>query len=69
MPTQRIPSYLGKGYHLIQGNPFTDRIDPGFKNEIFEFTYTKGLVTDDGKYSIPDFTHSAASLACSLQSK
>ena len=23
----RLPSYLGKGYNLVKGNPFTDRID------------------------------------------
>ena len=23
----KLPSYLGKGYHLLKGNPFTDKID------------------------------------------
>ena len=65
----RIPSYLGKGYHLIKGNPLSDKIDTGFRTEIFEFTFSKNLTTDDGKYLIPDHTHSSVSVACSLDAK
>ena len=27
---QRIPSYIGRSYHLLKGNPLTDRVGPGF---------------------------------------
>ena len=31
----RMPSYLGTGYDLMRGNPFTDHIDEGFRAHIF----------------------------------
>ena len=53
-----MPSYLGTGYDLLKGNPFTDHIDEGFRAHIFEFSYTQNLTTDDGLYNIPDHTSS-----------
>ena len=55
----KLPSYLGKGYDLLKGNPFTDKVDEGFRASIFDFSYAKNLTTDDGKYLIPDHTSSA----------
>lgn len=69
LTTEKMPQYLGKSYHLIKGNPYSNKIDEGFKATIFEFTYTKGLTTEDGKYTIPDNTHSTESTACSLDAK
>ena len=65
----RLPSYLGKGYHLLKGNPFTNKIDEGFRAPIFDFSYKQNLTTDDGKYLIPDHTSSVESISCSLEAK
>ena len=65
----RLSPYLGKGYHLLKGNPFTDKIDEGFRAPIFDFSYQQNLTTDDGKYLIPDHTSSVESISCSLTAK
>jgi hypothetical protein len=67
--SQKIPEYVGLGYNVLTGNPFTDQIDPGFKSSIFQMTYDKAQTTGDNKYLIPDFTHATSSIACSLQSR
>ena len=65
----KIPEYIGLGYHALQGNPFTNRIDEGFRAPIFTMTYAKSQKTEDGAYLIPDHTHSTQSVSCSLESK
>ena len=65
----RLLSFLGKGYNLISGNPYTDKIDEGFRTTVFDFAYSKKLTTDDGKYLIPDFTYSSLGKSCSLEAK
>lgn len=62
----KLPSFLGKGYHLLKGNPFTNKIDEGFMAPIFDFSYKQNLTTDDGKYLIPDHTSSVESISCSF---
>lgn len=50
----RISHYAGTGYNLLKGNPLTYRVDPGFTNQIFYFTYNNQVTTNDGRYLIPD---------------
>lgn len=52
----KLPLYIGEGYNIYQGNPMTDKIDPGFTMPIFAFTFDKGEKTEDGKFRIPDYT-------------
>ena len=65
----KIPEYIGLGYHALQGNPFTNRIDEGFRAPIFVMSYAKQQKTEDEAYLIPDYTHSTQSVSCSLESK
>ena len=67
--SDKMPEYIGLGYNVLTGNPFTNHIDEGFKSEIFQMDYSKNQRTEDGKYLIPDFTHSAQTISCSLESK
>ena len=67
--SDKIPEYIGLGYNVLKGNPFTNHIDEGFRSTIFQMDYSKGQRTEDGKYVIPDFTHSAETISCSLESK
>ena len=64
---QRIPSFLGKSYNLLKGNPLADKIDPGFGYTIFDFAYTQSRTTDDGRYMVPDFTNPTDATSCSLE--
>ena len=66
---QKIPSFMGLGYHILLGNPFTNHVDSGFKAPIFDFTFSKNQTTDDNKYLIPDFTQSRQTTSCSVESK
>jgi hypothetical protein len=34
-----LPLYVGTGYNILTGNPFADKIDPGFQRPIFQITY------------------------------
>ena len=65
----KIPEYIGLGYHALQGNPFTNRIDEGFRAPIFVMSYAKQQKTEDDSYLIPDYTHSTQSVSCSMESK
>lgn len=64
-----MPEFIGKGYNLLAGNPFTNHIDEGFTSPIFQLTYDKNQETQDGKYKIPDHTHSSEIPSCSMKSK
>ena len=66
---QKIPSFMGLGYHILLGNPFTNHVDQGFKAPIFDFTFDKNQTTEDNRYLIPDFTHSTQTSSCSVDSK
>lgn len=43
----RIPSYLGRGYDVVFGNPSTDSVDPGFRYDVIVFDYKTGATTED----------------------
>ena len=38
----KLPLYVGRSYNLLEGNPLSDRVDPGFEHSIFQFTYNNG---------------------------
>ena len=59
--------YLGIGYDAVQGNPQSDLEDPGFKQSIFPLEYTKGTVTADGRFLIPDNTEAYQLMSCGYQ--
>lgn len=65
----KVPAYIGAGYHALKGNPYTNRVDQGFRSPIFQLTYNKGETTEDGQFQIPDFTHSTQTISCNMNSK
>lgn len=66
--TPKIPNYLGKGYDVVQGNPSTNSIDPGFKYEVIVFDYKTGATTEDKKFILPDGISFQKSQSCSYSS-
>jgi len=60
-------AFLGSGYDLLSGNPLSTSGlgDPGFRYDIFDWTYTQNLMTTDGKYRVADMTHSRTFDDCS----
>ena len=48
--------YTLDGYDLMKGNPLTTgaNIDPGYRQSIFDASYTGKAVTADQRYKIPD---------------
>ena len=50
----RLPLYIGRGYDVLEGNPLSSKVDPGFAQGIFVLKYTEGKTTEDGKYLVPD---------------
>lgn len=61
--------YVGSGYDLVKGNPLVDTVDKGFVSKIFEWSYNEGLLTEDGRYKIPDQIYVRKSSSCSLSSQ
>lgn len=53
-PPRKLPIYVGRGYDLLEGNPLSNKVDPGFSQGIFAFNYNKEKTTDDDRYLIPD---------------
>lgn len=53
---KRLPEYLGRGYNIMVGNPFTNSKDEGFTNKYnpFVLSYDQGKTTSDGSFLIPD---------------
>ncbi len=53
---KKLPEYLGRGYNIMVGNPFTNSKDEGFTNKYnpFVLTYNLNKMTSDGSYLIPD---------------
>lgn len=66
--TPKIPSYLGKGYDIVYGNPSTNTIDPGFRYEVIAFDYKDGITTEDKKFLLPDGISFQKSQSCSYSS-
>ena len=60
--------YLGRGYNILIGNPFTNSKDEGFTNKYNPFTlsYDKSKTTSDGNYLIPDNSESLTLNDCSF---
>ena len=53
-PTSNLRKYIGSGYDVFRGDPYTDKLDPGFKDFlVFDLPTTKAT-TEDGYYSITD---------------
>lgn len=50
----KLPLYVGRSYDLMSANPLSDHVDPGFTHSLFDFTYKNKVLTEDGKYMIPD---------------
>lgn len=63
-----IPSYLGKGYDILFGNPSTTTVDPGFRYEVVVFDYNKGITTEDKSFLIPDDISFSKVQSCSYSS-
>lgn len=54
-PLPKLSTYVGIGYDIFRGNPKEeDTNDKGFRSQIFEFTFNKNVLTNDGLYKIPD---------------
>jgi hypothetical protein len=59
--------YLGRSYDLLTGNPLSSQgVDPGFLHGIFEFSYDKKIITEDGKYLVPDGVSHRRASSCSF---
>ena len=60
--------YVGSCYDIFKGNPeATNGLDSGFLGHgIFQFTYSQGRTTADGRYSIPDHTMVNDAQSCSF---
>jgi len=61
--------YLSFGYDIYKGNPLNTwgGGDPGFQVfQIFQFSYSQGHTSLDGRYLIPDDTTVAQELSCLL---
>ena len=65
---KRLPTYIGSGYDIFQGNPKSNFIDPGFRATIFNLQYTQNLKTENLEFRIPDFTTSKTRSSCSYSS-
>ena len=65
LPPQ-LPLYMGRSYNLLEGNPLTDTVDPGFRHDIFGWTFNKKITTEDGKYLIPDGVDHRKVSSCSF---
>lgn len=51
-------AFLGRGYNMLTGNIISTitTVDHGYSLPVFQFEYSKGLTTPDGKYQMPDGT-------------
>jgi len=61
--------FIGYGYDVLYGNPRSTQGegDPGFRTNIFDFTYEENAMTSDGKWKVPDKTTSQSKTGtCSL---
>ena len=65
----KLPLHVGNGYDIFYGNPFTNKLDPGFRSQIFSFTYSSQQQTNDESYLIPDGMRSTTESACAFDSK
>jgi hypothetical protein len=67
---QRLTVYVGNGYDLYYGNPKTNHIDPGFRNQIFQLKYDEGRRTEgENPFLIPDGMSSRLRPSCAFKSE
>jgi hypothetical protein len=67
---QKVPpgfAFLGYGYDILLGNPMDTSGfgDPGWKTNIYKFTYNDAKMTTDGKWNVPDKCSAQPVHACS----
>lgn len=60
--------YLAYGYNMYLGNPHTliGNVDPGFTEQIFNFSYELNRTTYDKRFQIPDEAHFKVNYGCYL---
>ena len=60
--------YISYGYDIYNGNPNpTTGFDPGFRGlPLFDFQYTSGALTNDGRFSVPDSVQAIGEQICNL---
>lgn len=61
----QLPVYAGTGYDMFTGNPKTNYVDAGFRNQIFQLTYNNKLSTSDDYYYVPDGFDVKSATSCS----
>ena len=66
---KRLSAYVGIGYDYLLGNPKQNKIDDGFRQAIFNFTYEQNLMTEDKLFKIPDYCSSYMRQSCSYFQK
>ena len=64
----KLPLYVGRSYDLLQGNPLSDKVDPGFQHSIFNFSYNSAQKTEDGRFLVPDGVSHRKVSSCSFSS-
>ena len=65
----KLPLYVGRGYDVLEGNPLSSKVDPGFEQGIFVFKYNQKKVTEDGRYAIADEVQSHQAFSCLFSTK
>ena len=65
----KLPLYVGRGYDVLEGNPLSSKVDPGFEQGIFVFKYNQKKVTEDGRYAIADEVQSHLASSCLFSTK
>jgi hypothetical protein len=60
-----LPGFYGVGYDIIRGNPLTNDYDPGFRSQLFEFTFNQNRETEDTLYKVPDYVTARTKNLCS----
>jgi hypothetical protein len=50
----KLNLFVGVGYDLAFGNPYSEKVDSGFRAPIFNFTFKNSQLTSDGRFLIPD---------------
>jgi hypothetical protein len=60
-------AFLGYGYDILLGNPMDTSGfgDPGWKTNIYKFSYNDAKMTTDGKWNVPDKCSAQPVHACS----
>jgi|688.fasta_scaffold453656_1 hypothetical protein len=65
----RIPSYLGRGYDIVLGNPLSSGVDPGFRYDVISFDYSGCNKTEDNKFLVPKGISTQKAQSCSFKAE